>query len=778
MARVIWNNDIDVYNPEVIPVSIALEILKFLPIPDLLRFAQVLKNTYRASQNPKLWVNRLVDMGLWASAPVPLLKHIPLKPLDDPIDGVNHVVRVPKAAKAQVLRLFRGLLPFYYDLVSVQAYDNLKMFRQFHTPEQQAKLLLNLLKLNKIDTGDQAAVVRDKLLSLLEIFESALLREVDIHFNVEDWVQAKRYVDILLQLQNNQTLVDFFLQKVDADGGIGITVEDLLPTMYFDETGDPIAACFDQLVATVATQINLYSKIVDAVFTTLIPMMAKVGEELISNQLTQVVIRLVAYVKPLPGYLRSIPFIYEKFTTDFVGLLLPLANMGDEYTTKVVELLDMLFELVIAEYVREELANVRKEGEAAIEEWRGGISRREEEASQQIWKHVKVEAKNDFLSSFKHLFTTTSKQKQGQETDVQFTEVEAQARVLSAKIQMLTRMLLPELVLLTLNMGKLGLHRLLTFRNCLIIGLRNDIFTAMQNIFVSLIEDIGNQHLKPGFDRAMAYLQTYNPNLATYTQEHHESFDQPLVLFFELINIADLIIQMIAIFYQEEFIHKQVVKLENSILNPALQTKKRVESIVDHYVADGLNVALEILVDKIEQVYDKELRPEDYDPLSLATVGSTAAGKHAIQILGENMELLVDLADRLIVDVFQQEIAERYFQILVKVLKQSTVLVAGATNLISDLNMSYDFINTHIHTNKRMVMPLFESLKKVGNIYLILGTDAKAIAKLVSDLSKFNGIFTQEEIYKFVQRRKDWVQVKHHVEKVMYGFGFADCVII
>ena len=76
-----------------------------------------------------------------------------------------------------------------------------------------------------------------------------------------------------------------------------------------------------------------------------------------------------------------------------------------------------------------------------------------------------------------------------------------------------------------------------------------------------------------------------------------------------------------------------------------------------------------------------------------------------------------------------------------------------------------------------MVLPLFQSLKKVGNLYLISGEDSKAIGKLVSDLSKFNGIFNQEEIYEFVQRRKDWLVVKKDVEKVMYGLGLGDCLI-
>lgn len=142
------------------------------------------------------------------------------------------------------------------------------------------------------------------------------------------------------------------------------------------------------------------------------------------------------------------------------------------------------------------------------------------------------------------------------------------------------------------------------------------------------------------------------------------------------------------------------------------------------------------------------------------------------------MNLLVDSADKSVVDVFQQEIAERFFQVIVKLLKKRTISVAGATNLISDLNLYYEFMLEHIKSNKRLIMPLYQALKKIGNLYLISGDDSKSIGKLVSDLSKFNGIFGQEEIYEFVQRREDWPLIKKYVEKVMYGFGFGDCTIV
>ena len=73
------------------------------------------------------------------------------------------------------------------------------------------------------------------------------------------------------------------------------------------------------------------------------------------------------------------------------------------------------------------------------------------------------------------------------------------------------------------------------------------------------------------------------------------------------------------------------------------------------------------------------------------------------------------------------------------------------------------------------MLPLYQALIKIGNIYLISGDDSKSIGKLVSDLSKFNGIFSQEEIYEFVQRRQDWPIIKNMLKKLCMGL---DLVIV
>lgn len=783
MAQVIWNTDIDVYNRTVIPLLIARSIANYLPIQDLLSFSLISKNAHEAVNDPTLWVSILKEMGVWDHArqvtKEDIRKNAKMPYLDSPLTCLDYVYRSLKNAKYQTLKIHKCLFRYYNDLLVTKSYDNLKLLKDFQTPEDQAKILTNLLSYNRVDHNEESrALAHDKLSDLFEQFENTLLRELEIHFDVEDYEQTKRFVLILVSLNNQQTLIDFFLQKsiFDEDmemfGLTPLNIDDYFANQCIN------TALFDDLIANVALVFNKQCEIIDKIFPQSIPMMYKVCEEIISNQLSELVLFVFETSKKHGLYLNTVPFLYEKLTVNLIKALVPSNNVGDFYHKLVAELIDMMFESFAAEYMREEVAQFRVNAQEKLIKWNEQILQREAETSLKILESVKIESKNDFLTSFKSVFAISSAKDPVSKEN--FTEMQAKAKILSENIRSLNKILSPEVVLEIINNATTSLNRLLTFKDFTIASLRNDIFLSTQEIFIDVMDTIGIEHLTPGFEKALTYLQTYNPNSSTYTTQHNEKFAEPIVLFFDLINMADVIIQMVDFFYKEEMLNKKIVKHENSILNPSLQSKKKLEALVDKNVADGLNVGIELLVHQIETTYQELLLDTDYNPPSdsVMTLGPTNAAQKATSILEENMNLLVDSADKSVVDVFQQEIAERFFQVIVKLLKKRMISVAGATNLISDLNLYYEFMLEHIKSNKRLIMPLYQALKKIGNLYLISGDDSKSIGKLVSDLSKFNGIFGQEEIYEFVQRREDWPLIKRHVEKVMYGFGFGDCAIM
>lgn len=789
MAQVIWNSDIDVYNPQVIPIPIARAISRYLPIPDLLTFSCVSKNANRTVNDPKLWISMLKDVGVWLNQSNLKDEKDPQSKLD-PLNCMSFKTLDPLSAKRLVLGIFGCLDAYYLDLLSNKSYDKLKIFQDFQTPEEQCKILNNLMLFSRIDRDDQTRyVAQEKLSSLFEIFENALLRELEIHFDLEDYSSMRRYVNILIELNNQQTLIDFFIQKSIFDNRDSMfeILESIDTEKFFTETyvGENLVSqlntlSFEDLMSDILNIFDYEARTIDNIFPNTIPMMYKVSEELILNQLGERFNALIEAARSRKLYLAIVPFLYNNIKTKFVNKLYKSENLGEGYHTLIQELIDMQFEQIVSDYIREELLAFKGESNQKIVEWKRSIEKREEETSQNILRNVRAETKSDFLSSFKKAFTTgltSSNSQDDEELDKEtYSEIQAKEKILTENMKSIDKIFSLKLTMDILNDGKHSLIRILHFEDFSIASLKSAVMSSIQEIFISVMELVGNDHLKPGFEKALAYLRTYNPLDDLKFSEPIK----PLILFSDLVNVADLIIQMVEIFYKEELIHRNIIKNENSILNPSLQRKKKLEQMVDNYVAEGLNIGIDVLIHEIEVALSGVLVNKDYCPStnSKNLEGPTKAALHVVQVLDGNFDLLVGCAEKSVVDVFQQELAERFFQAIVKTIKKSTISNTGAVTLIADLNIYYDCILNHIKSNKRLILPLFQSLKKVGSIYLISGDDSKAIGKLVSNLSKFNGIFGQEEIYEFVQRREDWPIVKKDVEKIMYGLSIGDCKIV
>lgn len=789
MAQVIWNPDIDVYNPLVMPFPVARTITWFLDVPGLLLFSLVSRNTHKAVNDNTVWVALLKGMSVWESGEVPgkdTLLQCRWEWLSDPLTCLDRIFKVPKLAKFQVCKVLACLQQYYEDLQRDVPYNSLKIFRTWQTPQAQAKILRNLLKYNSTNPDERVlTVVYEKITELIEIFENALLRELEIHYDFGDYDRTREFVLILLDLRLEQNLTDFFLQKTCFDNESTKLLTDAFDVnTYFRETTvdeerklwEVVDEALDAFVKALALLFNQQSAIIDKIFPQLVPMMYRISEELIGNQLQDACLILVSAAKERNVYFVLVPLLYSKLTVDLISQLRDCENVGETYHHLIQQLIDAAFELLVAEYVTEEKSVLEQQCSDVVEKWKEEVNSREQQAQQQIWKHVRVEAKNDFLLNFKKVFIS---EKKAEEPEEKYSAVQAQAKLLAENIKLLNKMFSPELALDLLNDAKQSLARLHKFAAFSVPAVKLSVFATMQDQFMIVVDGIASDHLRPGLERALKYLHDYSPKHADLLEKPKTAAIDPLVIFFEGINMADTIVQMVDIFYKEEMLHRKVVRHENSVLNPSLQAKKNLEALVDKFVADGLNNGIDVLFREIELVYILELKEEDYcPPPNQPVMGPTPAAKHAVEILDANVDLLVDCADKLIVEVFQQEVAERFFQLIVKILKRSSVSVDGAVTLISDLNFYHDFIVTHIRSKKRLIFPLFQALKKVGSIYLISGDDAKAIGQLVSDLLKFNGIFSQEEIYEFVQRRQDWAIIKRHVEKVMYGISLGDCTIM
>jgi len=93
--------------------------------------------------------------------------------------------------------------------------------------------------------------------------------------------------------------------------------------------------------------------------------------------------------------------------------------------------------------------------------------------------------------------------------------------------------------------------------------------------------------------------------------------------------------------------------------------------------------------------------------------------------------------------------------------------------VISDLNAYSSFISS---LKIPSITADFSNLKMLGHVYVV--EDAKDLAQIVRDVTRYGGAYRPEDVYEFIQRRSDWKKIEKIVDKTMYSLSFKeDCII-
>lgn len=72
---------------------------------------------------------------------------------------------------------------------------------------------------------------------------------------------------------------------------------------------------------------------------------------------------------------------------------------------------------------------------------------------------------------------------------------------------------------------------------------------TIEEVFILLLQAMGERHISPGFDRATEQMRTYKP------AEHEETTSvAPLMQFFELVHIGDTIQSMVQVYFDKELV--------------------------------------------------------------------------------------------------------------------------------------------------------------------------------------------------------------------------------
>ncbi|KAF9265076.1 hypothetical protein L218DRAFT_979323 [Marasmius fiardii PR-910] len=290
---------------------------------------------------------------------------------------------------------------------------------------------------------------------------------------------------------------------------------------------------------------------------------------------------------------------------------------------------------------------------------------------------------------------------------------------------------------------------------------------TIEEIFILMLSSMSEGHLAKGFGEATTRMTSYKP------AEHEETTSvAPLLQFFELVHIGDTIQSMVQVYFDKE-LAPHIDRTD--FLNAVVREKKRFENTLDDCVAGGLNAGTEVLMNQVEHIINKYTKPREYYPPDGTDLelGPTKGCTEAIKCLEVHCKLLKGSTSREVLEVFYQEVGIRLIAILQKHIKRQIISLNGGFQVIADLNAYHTFISS---LKVPSIASDFSHLKMLGHVYVV--EDAKDLAQIVRDVTRYGGAYRPEDIYEFIQRRSDWKKIEKTVDKTMYNLSFKeDCVI-
>ncbi|KAJ3086496.1 F-box protein: endocytic membrane traffic, recycling ReCYcling 1 [Quaeritorhiza haematococci] len=304
---------------------------------------------------------------------------------------------------------------------------------------------------------------------------------------------------------------------------------------------------------------------------------------------------------------------------------------------------------------------------------------------------------------------------------------------------------------------------------CLVVTAATDLTklkTNVEKVFVPLLKTIGEEHIKPAFTSAIDRLSQSRPVDTLFLEGDPKNgntistaADLDSMQFFELVHIADLVSQMVDVYYQEDV--KPWID-ENDFLAEIVVEKRNFDRLLDDQVATGLDKSIQVLINQAEYILSHDQLPTDFNPPEknvVVDIKPTKACTKVIRCLTAHTRLLTGVADRNMMEVFYGELGVRMFNLIIKTIKSRQISQQGAMQLICDLNRYYEWASS---VRVPSVAKQFSVLKELGSLFLADGNNE--LRGLVHDVQRYQGHLRLEEILELLSSRTDYKQIQKYVE--------------
>ena len=646
---------------------------------------------------------------------------------DDPALGaLDQVKSIRGEARQEYGKVHAALFPFYNDVVTSGPSTNNLVFQKYQNPQHQAQVLSQLQAFAKCDNTEGWRERAAQIQEAVSMFETAALKEFRQGYEAEDIDGVMRkYARVLCTLNGGGSAVELFIHHNHL-----VTRKSELSSVAdcIDQSTNRVKlhhtqVFFTRLSVAYNEEVSIINRVFPPSTKVASPFVEKVGQDVLSPFLTAVFDEL--HRINIESYLNAVSVTFVQCQNLF-DTLLPIQNARSSFDEFLDSVITKVYEPHVDLYLAEELGHFRKQIESAVGDWDRQLSEQAASTESFLMSNVNRQAdKRDFLTSFKKVIMApvsilpsfsgnkSNETKSDHEstasdassslkspsrfstisspapvpatmTEAPTTELAAKAAIMKSKMEGIRSLFSIEVALGLVHAAKSSLERAAQF-----VRIAGETGAAAkqqcQAIFVSLLRILGHRHVIVGFNRAVDHLSNYRPR---EQGERDQSGVEPLVTFLELVNVGDLILQMVDVFYEQELVGSKLTD-RNDFLDPAVKEKKKFEQMLDERVATGLSKGIDVLMEEVDYILATRQLATDFNPgistdpyRQTMNVGVTEAAGAVVDVMSSHTQMLVGSTDKSTLDVFNQEVGLRLFTALCKHLKRQRISIEGSLRLI------------------------------------------------------------------------------------------------
>ncbi|ORX58499.1 hypothetical protein BCR36DRAFT_409007 [Piromyces finnis] len=684
----------------------------------------------------------------------------------------------------------KELLRYYLDFKHPIPYKYL-IFEDFTEIQDIAIILRRLVKFHKGKFVSDWQIIQDNLNTTVADFEELLQSEFEENYTELDLENLANISKAYQELNGGAPITQTYLSKCPifydpkfniaslsiyknnmSDPSLsstnlkseGITLESdekiPEPVSPLDEGNDLIVqytSFINRLISAIREQYYQIKAIFTYESDALFLFLQKVVEEIISDYLNTTVeyarrLDSSVYVTLLSTFIQTTMNIVDVISNWDKEYELEHPHQGSKFSYQaVVGEFQSIMEPFTQFYVQDEVKILEKQYQEEIDKWKQERENRKKTNTGFLDGDVESYKRN-VMKTFKSVLLAPAvmtknlmgknKNKENKEKQVHLDD------------NTMTDSLSLELSLNLIHMNKEALKR------CqLIMEIMNeDVGKCSQKLFIVLLKYLDKEHIAPSFQLATKQLAT-NDNHGT------QNIINSLVTFFELIHIADLIQQMVHVYYMEDI--SSYVD-ENDFMSDIIVEKKQFERHLDDLVAQGMDKSIQVLVDNIEYTLINELPLDAYNIQSnhqVMDLKPTKACFKVVEFLSYHSKMITGVTDKNTINVLYEEISIRLFNIFVKNLKRMQINLLGAGQLICDLNKYCEWAST---LRNPATSKIFSVLKEVGNLFIV--DTAQDLKRIVLDTDRYGGYLRRDDIDDLLKCRTDYKDIQYVIET-------KDCII-